>query len=252
ALIVSNQKDDTISIFRGLAAGGFSTTPTTRIALLTGSAPDALLATDINGDGLPDLIAADSGTNSVSILINGGPGTFTQQTYTVGKKPNALAVGDMNGDNRLDVLAADAGDNNVNILTQNASGTFNGAVSFGTGQSGLTGVAVADFNSDGLNDFVVSSNSGVAWLPNTSNPPLGIFSFGGARVLSATAATSVATGELDSDTAADIAATTNNSGGQVMVFTGDGAGNFTNFSYAANPNPTAVHIAPVYPTGHND
>jgi hypothetical protein len=252
ALIVANQADDTISIFRGLATGGFATQPTNRIALPTGSAPDALVATDIIGAGFIDLAVADSGTNSATILLNDGLGNFSQQTYLVGKKPNAVAVADMNGDNRMDVLVADAGDNNVNILTQTKTQTFNGAVAFATGRSGVTGIAVADFNGDGLNDFVVSSGNGVAWLPNTSIPVINQFTFGAARVISTTATSSVAAGELDSDNAPDIAATTSNSGGQVLVFTNDGTGNFTSFAYAANPNPTAVQIAQVYGTGHND
>jgi hypothetical protein len=259
ALIVANKNDDTISVFRGLPTGGFSTTPTNRISLPAGSAPDALIATPILGSGFIDLAVADGGTSSATILVNDGTGGFSQQTYAVGKNPDAITVGDVNGDNRMDVITADAGDNNVNVLTQNSTGTFDATRAFGTGRSGLTGVAVGTFfQGDGRNEIVVSSSNGVAYLPNTTivtgndiAPTFGI-----AVLVDTTPTTSIAVGELDSDTIPDIAATTNNNGGQVIVYTGNGFGGFSPVAYAANANPTGVTIAQVYPTApapaHND
>ena len=40
---------------------------------------------DVNGDGKPDLVVANYGSNTVSVLLGNGNGTFqTQQTFATG------------------------------------------------------------------------------------------------------------------------------------------------------------------------
>ncbi|CAF2169183.1 unnamed protein product, partial [Rotaria magnacalcarata] len=76
-----------------------NTTFTAQTTYSTGSNPRSLTAVDVNGDGKPDIIAANSGSNNVGVLLNKGNGTFAaQMTYSTGSGPLCLAAADVNGD----------------------------------------------------------------------------------------------------------------------------------------------------------
>jgi hypothetical protein len=126
---------------------------------------------DVNGDGKVDIVIAnyygDSSLTSpgpVGVLLNNGDGTFqTAVTYTSGGYfASSVAVGDVNGDGKLDLVVANSSDNNsgigtVGVLLGNGDGTFQPAVSYGSGGSGGTSVAIGDFDGDGKQDIVVAN-----------------------------------------------------------------------------------------------
>ena len=59
------------------------------------------------------------GTNSVSILLSNGDGTFrSAQDFGVGWRPRSVTVGDFNGDGRPDLAVADG--SGVSILLNNS------------------------------------------------------------------------------------------------------------------------------------
>jgi hypothetical protein len=71
-----------------------------------GTAPTSVAAGDFNGDGKPDLAAANHGSNSVSILLGNGDGTFqAARGFDAGSSALSfgIAVGDFNGDGKADV-----------------------------------------------------------------------------------------------------------------------------------------------------
>jgi len=72
---------------------------------------------DFNGDGTPDVAVADNFSNTVSILLGTGTGSFgAASSFTVGTSPQSVAVGDFNGDGSADLAAANGGSNTVSIL----------------------------------------------------------------------------------------------------------------------------------------
>jgi hypothetical protein len=103
---------------------------------------------DFNGDGLPDVVTANTqGVSSVSVLLNNGDGTFQAHVdYQVPGGLQAVAVGDFNGDGKLDVAVATT-DRNVGILLGNGNGTFQAAVISPAGGSGYFthSLAAGDF-----------------------------------------------------------------------------------------------------------
>lgn len=87
-----------------------------------GSGPDGLAAADVNHDGKLDLIAPDLSSNSVSVLLGNGDGTFGKYydfpSSSANAQPGAssIAVGDFNGDGRLDIAVVNYNDSTVAIL----------------------------------------------------------------------------------------------------------------------------------------
>ena len=72
-----------------------------------GSEPFSVAVGDFNGDGKPDLVAANLGQASVSVLVGAGDGTFqAQQTFAVGTEPQSVAVGDFDRDGMPDLVTA--------------------------------------------------------------------------------------------------------------------------------------------------
>jgi hypothetical protein len=89
------------------------------VAYPVGAGPRSVAVGDVNGDGKPDIITANSGGttpgNTVSVLLGDGRGSFSAATsYRVGSQPIAVAVGDVNGDGKPDLVTA--GGNGVTVL----------------------------------------------------------------------------------------------------------------------------------------
>jgi len=145
----------------------------------TGNYPVSVSVSDLDQDGKPDLITANSLANTISILQNNGaPGSFSFKVkidLPTGIDPKYIAVGDLNGDGKPDIVVSDfnSGDSGyVSIFkntSQNGVISFEPALNIQTGNGSL-GVSIADMNQDGKPDILVTSgNSGFfSILINTS------------------------------------------------------------------------------------
>src|SRR5882672_7841011 len=122
-----------------------------------GVAPASVIAADFNGDGKLDLAAANSSSNTVSILLGKGDGSFGPKTdFVTSAGPSAVTADDFNGDGKLDLAVAGKSANMVSILLGKGDGTFGAPTDFGVG-NGPVSVATADFNGDGKPDLAVAN-----------------------------------------------------------------------------------------------
>jgi hypothetical protein len=208
-----------------------------------GSTPQAVTTADVNGDGKLDLVTANAGSNTVSVLLGNGNGTFqAAKTYGVGSAPNSVAVGDFNRDGKLDLVTANDQDNTVSVLLGNGDGTFQPAKNYATGQSPVS-VAVGDFN--GKLD-IVTANYGDNTVSVLLGNGDGTFGAAESIVLDAPP-TAVAVGDLTADGRLDLAVTTAaipGIPGQTICGYGWGyAGYYGCISLPPQPGkPAAVHV----------
>lgn len=176
-LAVANQADNTISIFQGNGDGTFR--PPTMVSLPVGFQPACLAAGDLNGDGHIDLVVANTGNNTFSVLLGNGDGTFRPRAdYAAGNQPVYVALGDFNGDGADDIAVANEAGNSISIYYNQTSnsgeplGTFVAGATrdFSAGNS-PTSIAVADYNLDGTEDLAVSdlADNAVTVLLNGGN-----------------------------------------------------------------------------------
>jgi hypothetical protein len=105
------------------------------LAFDTGQGPGSVAVGDFTGDGILDLAVANEISNTISILLGNGDGTFqAAREFNVGTSPRSVAVGDFNGDGVLDLAVADdVPDGNVSVLLGNGDGTFQAPRSFPAG-----------------------------------------------------------------------------------------------------------------------
>ena len=76
-----------------------------------------LFRSDLNADGRPDLATASQSSNSVSVLLGNGNGTFgTATSFAVSGGPFSIAIGDLNGDGKPDLATANFNTTTVSVL----------------------------------------------------------------------------------------------------------------------------------------
>ncbi len=118
---------------------------------------------DFNGDGFQDLAIVNSGSNTVSILMNNGNGTFANKVdYTTGVAPFDVISADFNGDGKPDIAVVNnsggVGGGRMSVFINNGNGTFAAKVDYVT-SDGPYSIVTGDFNSDGKADLAVMASS---------------------------------------------------------------------------------------------
>ena len=222
--------------------------------LPVGHEPYSVVAADVNGDGKVDLISANFGNNTLTVLTNNGSGGFAvASTLAVGSLPASVIAADVNGDGKVDLICANVGqglnDGTLTILTNNGSGGFAIASSPGAGAEPYS-VTAADVNGDGKVDLICADvgSDTLTILTNNGSGGFAIasFPFVGPNGYYVTAADVNGDGKVDL-----ICANIGND--TLTVLTNNGSGGFaTACSPSVGSDPYSVAAADVNGDGKVD
>ena len=201
--------------------------------------PTSVAVGDVNGDGKPDLVAANNSSFTVSVLLGNGDGTFGQRSdYATGWGPSSVAIGDLNGDGKPDLAVTNMNSSSVSVLLGNGDGTFGAKTDYATA-AGPQSVAIGDLNGDGKLDLVVVGYGTSVLLGN------GDGTFGAKRDFDAgtdIGPQSLAIGDLNGDGNPDLAIASDVD--FVSVLLGNGDGTFSaSRDYATPSGSRCVSVA---------
>jgi hypothetical protein len=102
-----------LMVWFGMGDGSFKPDPNAPYVVADG--PTKLNASDMNGDGLDDVLVASYLGNEVAIAL-GGQGGLRVVRIGLDDNPWDMAAGDLNGDGRMDLATANDGGNRIAIL----------------------------------------------------------------------------------------------------------------------------------------
>jgi hypothetical protein len=167
--------------------GNNSTAPGAPTYYMVGAQPWSLATGDVNGDSRQDVVVANNGDGTLSVLLGNGDGTL-QAPLSVASgifNPAAVLLRDIDGDGRLDALVGGLNgyarsiplllNSGCSIAGSVAASNSNSLFSYSVGSVDVSGSAeLTPSNSDSATSaFAAAALAGAAWDPNALQLRLG-------------------------------------------------------------------------------
>jgi hypothetical protein len=238
-----NVAGDEVLVLLGDGSGNFGQSRTYRGDMSMYS----LAIGDVNGDGFPDLISANQGSNTASVFLNDGKGGFGDpQGEGFGNNNGAtnapdtpFAFADVDGNGTIDMVILNSGPypgnpNQINTFLNDGTGRFSAPITTPAWPSNTTyfpgGITLADFRNTGRPDLLIVANpytpAVMYYAPNIGGGQFGNYTM----TTPAGAAGPIAVGDFNGDGKLDfVTASMNltiNPSEQLNVFLGNGDGTF--------------------------
>jgi Flp pilus assembly secretin CpaC len=194
---------------------------------------------DFTNNGKLDLATANFASNSVSLLLGNGDGTFTPGTSILisGAGPDALVTASFTNDGNADLAVVSKATNQVSILLGNGNGTFTLKTQLTTGNQ-PTAVTTGSFSTSGFLDLAVT---------NFADNTIDVFFGNGDGTFSSEVTlptgagpAAIFAGDVTGDGIPDLV-TANETASTISVLLGDGnAGFSSNIDIAVASGPVAI------------
>jgi hypothetical protein len=168
-LAVPSPIDGTFTVLLGDGSDGVGTgTFLPQSAIDTVGLPSSILCGDFNSDGLADVVTVGYMVGSLTVHPGQGDGTFGDLSdYVISHSAFHGSAVDLDGDRILDIALTDVSLNAIQLMKgggQNgkADGSFSDMGSFPV-DSSQKHLGIGDFNSDGIVDLAVPSDSAASF-----------------------------------------------------------------------------------------
>jgi hypothetical protein len=133
----------------------------------TGERPQDVVVCDIDGDGNPDILTANSDSHDVSVLLGDGAGGFRPAATSpvpTGIASHLIACADLTGDGHPDVAVTSHDSHDVVILPGDGAGGLDAASSLriaalSSGEPHNHGLLAVDLDEDGDLDIVTTNQA---------------------------------------------------------------------------------------------
>ena len=238
-------------------------------AFSTTALPTSLVAADLTGNGLDDLIVANALDNSVTIALQVSPGQFAAPiTVLTGIAPSDIAVADVSGDGLPDIIVTDQASGELTVLLNNPQHSFTQSLVFpdSTGLYGLNttsgspalssfadpvSLVVGDFTGNGRNDLAVLNQGTHSFsilvadgAGGFASPQVGLTTSTSDGLSINNRPVAIVAGDFNRDGHTDLAVLMEDTG-QLWIDSGNGDGTFRHtFSIPVGADATGLTVVP--------
>ena len=239
-MVVANSGGNSVLVYLGIGNGQFGAPVGGTQGFTVGTNPTGISVADLNGDGKPDLLVANTGSNDVSVLLGSGAGS--DWTMTPGPRiktaggPVAVAVGNILGTGKNDLAVANQQANNVQVFPGVGGGFFNDTAptTYAVGQA-PSGLFLGNFNGAGTGIATTNSGSNDISVINPTSGLTQTFGAGGLRPSSGFS------GDFNGDGLTDLVVGNNGDGRLSLLLGGSGGLSLSQSLVSPDaPSPTSL------------
>ena len=219
--------------------------------------PEQITGGDFNQDGKVDLAVNLSGFDNVAILFGDGRGGFTLQShFEANTLSKGIATGDIDSDGRTDIVSINQWGYDIKVHLGDGAGGFH-FINRLNGDGEPTRIMLLDLNHDGALDIVSNAPAEGKVLIYLGNG-LGGFSNTATELEDAGDNDfAITASDFNHDNNIDLAVASfknkGETGSQVLIYLGDGTGNFSSGQeFLINPQASDLAVADMNNDGNMD
>jgi hypothetical protein len=237
-VVTANTSVGSVTVLTGSAGPGGLTGAT--LTLPTNAGPSAVALGDLDGNGVNDIVTANSNATVISVLRGQAAGGFAPKVdYATASGPAELQLGDLDNDGDLDIVTVSRVPGKLSTLLNNGAGAFPFHDDLPISND-VVGSALVDVDGDAIPDMVIGIGGGVTVLVGSG---FGTFYIPQAFTTDQGATMGLAVGDIDDDGRVDLLATCQSTA--VVAFLAAVSPFGAHQDFAAGTSPLDVAVADV-------